>query len=97
MCGTGQFERFAVRAAIAAIRGLLPNAVSIGDEVIELVIRLIVMVGINQAQVDRGVAAIGDDREQDVVTRFGRPLALFDGLDASIKHHLVAFEGRGWF
>ncbi len=39
--------------------------------------------------------AIGDNREQDVVTRFCRTVAFLDGLDAGIEHHLVALEGRG--
>jgi hypothetical protein len=43
------------------------------DEVVELVVRLIVIVRIDQAQVDRSMAAIGDDREQDVVAGLGRP------------------------
>jgi hypothetical protein len=55
------------------------------DQEIELVVRLVVIVGIDQAQVDRRMAAIGDDREQDVVAGLGRPVALLDRLDAGVE------------
>lgn len=72
----------------------MPDAEGIADESVELVVRLIVIVRIDQAQVDRSVSAIGDNREQDVVTRFCRTVAFLDGLDAGVEHHLIALEGR---
>ena len=49
---------------------------------------------IDQAQVDRGVSAVGDDREQDVVAGLRRAVAFLDRGDALIEQALVGLEGR---
>ena len=51
------------------------------------------MLGVDEPEVDRGVAAVGDDRKQDVVALLGLALALFDLLDALRQNPLVGLEG----
>ena len=62
--GARKLERLAVRADIGALRRFLPDAEGIRDEIVELVLGLIVIVGIDQTQVDRRMAAVGDDGKQ---------------------------------
>ena len=50
---------------------------------------------IDQTQVDRGVSAVGDDREQYIVTGLRRAVAFLDRGDALIQQALVRLEGRG--
>ena len=40
------------------------------------------------------MAAIGNDREQNVVTGLGRTFALLDRLDPAIEHLLIGLEQR---
>ena len=49
--------------------------------------------GIDEAQVDRRVAAVGDDRQQDIVARLRRPVPLLDRLDAFVEQALIGLEG----
>ena len=65
------------------------------DESIELVSNFIALRRIDQAQVDRGVSAVGDDREQYIVTGLRRAVAFLDRGDALIQQALVRLEGRG--
>ena len=81
---------------IGRVSGLPPDAQGVPDQQIELVVRLVVIVGIDEAQVDRGMAAIGDDREQDVVAKLWRPVAHLDRLDALVEQALIGLEGRRW-
>src|SRR5258708_23052280 len=52
----------AVLPHIGRAAGLLPDAESIGDEGVELVALFVLLSGIDEAQVDRGVAPVGDHR-----------------------------------
>ena len=52
------------------------------------------IVGIDEAQVDGGVTAIGDDRQQDIVAGLRRAVALLDRLDALAEQGLIALESR---
>ncbi len=83
----------AVLAQIGRVAGLLPDAKSIGDEGVELVALFIPLSGIDEAQVDRGVAAVGDDGEQDIVARLRRAVAFLDRLDALVEQALIGLEG----
>ena len=49
---------------------------------------------IDQAQVDRGVPPVGDDREQDIVAGLRRAVAFLDRRDALVEQALVGLEGR---
>jgi hypothetical protein len=70
-----------------------PDAKGIGDKGVELVAGLIVLARIDQTQVDRRVPAIGDDREEDIVARFRRAVALFDRGDPLVEQALIGLEG----
>ena len=84
--GARQLVGLAVGAHVAVSRRLLPDAQGIGDEQVQLVVRLVVVVRIDQTQVDRRMAAVGDDGEQDVVARLRRPVAHLDRLDPRVEH-----------
>jgi hypothetical protein len=47
----------------------------------------------DEAEIDRGVATVGDDREQDVVALFGLAGPFFDCLDPLCEMLLIAEEG----
>jgi len=85
LAGAGFVEGPAVLPQIGRIAGLLPDAKSIGDEGVELIVLLVLLSGIDEAQVDRSVAAVGDDGQEDIVARFRRAVPLLDGLDAFVK------------
>ena len=76
------------------VRRLRPDAEGVRDESVELVSDFIALRRIDQAQVDRGVSAVGDDREQDIVTGLRRAVAFLDRGDALIEQALVRLEGR---
>ena len=54
-------------AGCSVVRCLFPDAMNVVDQGVELVVGLVVAARSDKAQVDRGVAAVGDDGEQDVV------------------------------
>ena len=89
----GDRVRRAVGAKVAAIGRLAPDFEDFGDHRIQFVLGLVRMAGINEAEVDRGVAAVGYDRKQDVVALLGFALALFDRLDALSQNLLIGLEG----
>lgn len=93
LAGAGFVEGPAVLPQIGHIAGLLPDAKSIGDEGVELVARFVHLSGNDEAQVDRGVAAVGDDGQEDIVAWFRRAVPLLDGLDAVVKQALIGLEG----
>ncbi|WP_171257175.1 hypothetical protein, partial [Acinetobacter baumannii] len=70
----------------------MPNAESIGDEGVELIALFVLLSGIDEAQVDRGVAAVGDDGQEDIIARFWRAVPLLDGLDAFAEAALLGLE-----
>ena len=82
------------RIAELLLSRLLPHAMHVADEVVQLVVGIVLAVGQHEPQVDRGVAAIGDDGEQDVVTLLGLARALLDDVDPLGKRLLVALEVR---
>ncbi|UZO99246.1 Hypothetical protein RMHFA_05569 (plasmid) [Roseomonas mucosa] len=86
--------RRAVRPAVAPVPGLLPDAEGVPDQQVELVLRLVVLLGHHEAQVDRGVPAVGNDGEQDVLALLGLTLSRLDRLDALGQVALVGLEGR---
>ena len=63
------------------------------DQGVELVVGLVAALRSDKAQVDRGVAAVGDDREQDVVALLRLPLAFLDRLDPLRQMTLIGEEG----
>ncbi len=89
---TRQRIRRAVRLLVAPVRRVPPDAVHVGDQLVQLVVRLVAHAPHNEAQVDGGVPAVGDDCEQDVVARLGRTRARLDGLDPRIQLALVGAE-----
>ena len=93
LCRTPHRKRRAVRPDVAVLPVLQPDRVDFGDERIQLVRRFVVIAVEDEAEVDRRVAAVGDDREQDIVTLLGLPLALLDKLDPLRQHALIPFEG----
>ena len=84
-------RRLAVLAAIG-VPPSPPDAEGVRDESIELVSGFIALRRIDQAQVDRGVSAVGDDREQYIVTGLRRAVAFLDRRDALIQQALVALK-----
>jgi hypothetical protein len=61
---------------------------------VELVRRLIAAVRPDQPHVDRGMAPVGDDGQQDVITLLNPASAGFDRLDAPREVLLIILEGR---
>ena len=92
---TRLLEGLAVLATVGVRAGLAPDAESVRDESVELVSNFIALRRIEQAQVNRGVSAVGDDREQYIVTGLRRSVAFLDRGDALIQQALVRLEGRG--
>ena len=64
------------------------------DHHVELALRVVAERGHDEPQVDRGVAAIADDGEQDVVALLGPARTAFDRLDPLIEDLLVGPEHR---
>ena len=58
---------------VAIVRCLFPDAMNVVDQGVELVVGLVAAPRSDKAQVDRGMAAVGDDREQDVVALLRLP------------------------
>jgi hypothetical protein len=90
----GQGVRDAVGLGVSELRRLAPDAMNIVDKGVELVRRLVVMVGENEPHVDRGVASIGDDREENIVALLRLAFAGFDEDDAFREGLLIGLEGR---
>jgi hypothetical protein len=67
-----QLIRLAVRSTTTVLRSLPPYATGIADQEIELVMGFVVDCRHDEAQVDRGVAAVGDHRQQNVIAGPGR-------------------------
>jgi hypothetical protein len=67
--------------------------VNLVDQGVELVLRLVLIVPADEAEVDCGVTAVGDDREQDVVALLRLPLPRLDRLDALGEMALIGEEG----
>ena len=72
--------------------GLPVDAVDILDQPVELVLRFIVVAAPDQPHVDRGVPAVGDDRQQDVVALLHAARALLDRRDPLGEDALVILE-----
>ena len=85
-------ERRAVPLAVALLARLLPDAVRVADQRVQLVVGLVTRPRFHQAHVDRGVAAVGDDLQQDVITLFHTACALLDLVDAGSQLRLVVAE-----
>ena len=83
----------AVGAGVAIVRCLFPDAMNVVDQGVELVVGLVVASRLDKAEVDRGMAAVGDDRKQDVVTLLRLPLTFFDRLDPLGEMALIGEEG----
>ena len=69
----GQGIGDAVGAGIAIVRCLFPDAMNVVDQRVELVVGLVAAPRSDKAEVDRGMPAVGDDREQDVVALLRLP------------------------
>ena len=91
--GAGQSISDAVRAGKTVVCGADPDLVNLVDQGVELVLRLVLMGPADEAEVDRGVTAVGDDREQDVVALLRLPLPRLDRLDALREIALIGEEG----
>ena len=63
------------------------------DQGVELVVGLVAALRSDKAQVDRGMAAVGDHGEQDVVALLRLPLAGLDRLDPLGQVTLIGEEG----
>src|SRR5208337_3499983 len=83
----------AVRAGETVGCGAGPDLVNLVDQGVELVLRLVLMDPTDKSQVDRGVTAVGDDREENVVALLGLPLPRLDRLDALREIALIGEEG----
>ena len=83
----------AVALAVACRARLLPDAVGVGDQLVELVLPFIASGLVHQPHVDGGVPPVGDDGKQDVVAFLHAPPARLDGLDPPRKLPLVGPEG----
>lgn len=92
LCGAQQFVRLAIRTNILVLGRLLPDAVGVAHQKIELVVRLVVHCRHHQPQVDRRVTTIGDDRQQNIVSRLCRSITLLYRLDAGFEDPLVGPE-----
>ena len=64
----------------------------VGDELVELVVRLVVVAGPDKAHVDGGMTAVGDHRQQDVVALLDAARAAFDLGDAVGQTCLIVAE-----
>ena len=62
------------------------------DQGVELVVGLVAAPRSDKAQVDRGMPAVGDHGEQDVVALLRLPLALLDRLDPLGEMALIGEE-----
>jgi hypothetical protein len=62
-----------------------PDAEAVRDKSVELVSGFIALRRIDQAQVDCGVSAVGDDREQYIVAGLRRAVAFLDRGDALVQ------------
>jgi hypothetical protein len=85
--------RLAIGMKVAAIGRLAPGLEDLGDHRVQLVLGLVLLLGVDEPEVDRGMAPVGDDRKQDVVALLRLALALFDRLDALRQNPLVGLEG----
>ena len=71
---------------------LLPDAVRGADQRVQLVVGLVTRPRFHQAHVDRGVAAVGDDLQQDVIALFHTTRAVLNLVDARSQLRLVVAE-----
>ena len=91
--GAGQGVRNAVGASEAVVRCLFPDCKDPVDQGVELILRLVLMGRADKSEVDCGVAAVGDDREQDVVALLWLPLSRLDCPDALCEIALIGKKG----
>ncbi len=93
LCGTRDRERTAVALPVALLAGLLPDAIGVRDQLVQLIVGLVAVPRLHEPHVDRGVAAIGDDLQENVVTLLGPARASLDLVDPSRQFLLVRTEG----
>ncbi len=95
LCRAGQIEGFSLAGQVGVGGRLAPDAEAVLDQLVELVARLIVIVGIDQPQINRRMAPVGNDGKQNVVAGLGRTFALFNGLDAGLEDLLIELKVVG--
>ena len=72
---------------------LAPDAMHVAHQLVELVLRLVIVLRPDQPHVDGGVATVGDDGEKDVVALLHPSGAAFDLADPVREDGLVVPEG----
>jgi hypothetical protein len=93
LCGAWDRECTAIALPVLLLAGLCPDAVGVRDQLVELVVRLVVIPCRHEPHVDRSVAAIGNDLQENVVALLGPAGAFLDFVDPACQILLVVAEG----